>query len=87
MWYISGTQWVRENEGGKPKHYYTVRYAESEDGIVWKCSDHLCIPYEKRGVCHRTARSLQDTRWVSDVVYLSAAQTPIAWARRAQATA
>ncbi len=47
MWYISGTQWVRENEGGKPKHYYTVKYAESEDGIVWKCSDHLCIPYEE----------------------------------------
>jgi hypothetical protein len=45
MWYISGTQWVREGEGGKPKHYYTVKHAESEDGISWRCSDHLCIPY------------------------------------------
>jgi hypothetical protein len=47
MWYISATQWVRETEGGKPKHYYTVKHAESSDGICWKCSGHLCIPYRE----------------------------------------
>ncbi len=46
MWYISGTQWVREMEGAKPKHYYTIKHAFSADGISWECSDHLCIPYE-----------------------------------------
>ena len=47
MWYISGTRWVREAEGAKPKHYYTIKHAQSEDGISWTCSDHLCIPYEE----------------------------------------
>ncbi len=28
----------------EPKHYYTVKYAESDDGIAWRTSDHLCIP-------------------------------------------
>ena len=45
MWYISGTQWIREAEGAKPKHYYTVKHADSVDGLSWNCSDHLCIPY------------------------------------------
>jgi len=46
MWYISGTQWIRETPSSKPKHYYTVKYAESSDAVSWKCSEHLCIPYE-----------------------------------------
>ncbi|HEX3724033.1 MAG TPA: hypothetical protein VHV31_14695 [Nitrolancea sp.] len=45
MWYISATRWIRESEGAKPKHYYTVKHADSVDGINWNCSDHLCIPY------------------------------------------
>jgi len=46
MWYISGTKWEKESENAKPKHYYTVKYAESNDGINWKTSDHLCLDYE-----------------------------------------
>ena len=47
MWYIAGTKWVIEKEGEKPKHYYTVKYAESDDGLAWKCSDHLCLGFRK----------------------------------------
>jgi hypothetical protein len=43
MWYISGTSW--EATGDAAKHYYTIKYAESADGIAWRTSDHLCIPY------------------------------------------
>lgn len=46
MWYISATQWVKEPPNDKAKHYYTVKYAESTDGLSWKCSSHLCINYE-----------------------------------------
>ncbi|MBI4695825.1 MAG: hypothetical protein HY749_17605 [Gammaproteobacteria bacterium] len=45
MWYISATKWERESEAAKPKHYYTVKYAESHDGVTWTCSDHLCLDY------------------------------------------
>lgn len=46
MWYISGTKWTKEPVSEKPKHHYTVKYAESSDGFSWKCSNHLCIDYE-----------------------------------------
>jgi hypothetical protein len=45
MWYVSCTEWVSDLEVKTPKHYYTIKHAESLDGITWKCSDHLCIPY------------------------------------------
>ena len=44
MWYIAATKW-EAMEGGKPVHYYTVKHAESADGITWLTSDALCIPY------------------------------------------
>jgi len=47
MWYVSGTKWVVEKEGERPKHYYTIKHAESEDGLAWKCSDHLCLGYRE----------------------------------------
>ena len=62
MWYISATKWVKEFENEKPKHYYTVKYAESPDGLSWTCSSHLCIDYENaeyaiaRPVVWRTGR-------------------------------
>ncbi len=45
MWYISATKWEKTPEQPKPKHYYTVKYAESVDGLSWHTSDHLCIDY------------------------------------------
>lgn len=46
MWYISGTKWVKDASDAKPKHYYTVKYAESSDGISWLTNDKLCLDYE-----------------------------------------
>lgn len=43
MWYISGTEWVLETN--KPKHYYTIKYAESLNGIDWTRFDNICISY------------------------------------------
>lgn len=45
MWYISGTKWERDAVDSKPKHYYTVKYAESDDGINWQTNNALCIDY------------------------------------------
>jgi len=45
MWYASCTEWIPEREGEKPRHYYTVKYAESSDGRNWQSSDQLCLSY------------------------------------------
>jgi hypothetical protein len=46
MWYISGTEWVRGTaEGEGPTHYYSIKHASSEDGMVWQTNDRLCLPY------------------------------------------
>jgi len=34
MWYCSGTGWL--NIAGKYEHTYDIKYARSDDGIVWK---------------------------------------------------
>lgn len=46
MWYISGTRWEKESESAKPKHYYTIKYAESDDGLTWRTNADLCLAYE-----------------------------------------
>ena len=46
MWYISGTKWEKESESVKPKHYYTVKYAESDDGLTWRTNADPCLAYE-----------------------------------------
>jgi hypothetical protein len=43
MWYASGTGWTIED--GAPKHYYNLRYAESEDGIAWRRDGIVCIDF------------------------------------------
>lgn len=45
MWYISGTGWSLEEGSSKPKHYYTIKYAESDNGFDWKTNSDLCITY------------------------------------------
>lgn len=44
MWYLSGSRWVLE--GDKPKHYYNIRYAESNDGVDWRPSGKVCIDFK-----------------------------------------
>jgi hypothetical protein len=43
MWYVSCSRWVME--AGKPKHYYHIRYAQSDDGITWARNGCVCIDY------------------------------------------
>jgi hypothetical protein len=46
MWYISGTEWVPgATEGEGPTHYYSIKHATSDDGMVWQTNDRLCLPY------------------------------------------
>jgi hypothetical protein len=46
MWYISGTKWEKDAAGGKPKHFYTIKRAESTDGVTWQTNSDLCLEYE-----------------------------------------
>ncbi len=45
MWYITGLGWQPE-PGNLQKHFYTVTYAESQNGIDWKPSGKICIPFK-----------------------------------------
>ncbi len=46
MWYISGTEWVPgKTDDEAPTHYYSVKHATSDDGMVWQTNDQLCLPY------------------------------------------
>lgn len=46
MWYTSGYSWTTFN--GKPCPKYNIRYAESNDGIMWKSTDKICIGNENK---------------------------------------
>ena len=43
MWYVSAREWVIEND--RPKHFYHIRYAESDDGIHWRRDGRVCIDF------------------------------------------
>jgi hypothetical protein len=43
MWYVSATGW--RIVGGAPQHLYHLRYAESEDGIVWRREGRVSIDF------------------------------------------
>jgi hypothetical protein len=46
MWYISGTEWVPgKTEAEAPTHYYSIKHATSDDGMIWQTNDRLCLPY------------------------------------------
>jgi sucrose-6-phosphate hydrolase SacC (GH32 family) len=44
MWYTGGVNW--ENNNGVLKHYYTIKHANSDDGIHWEASPEVCIPFQ-----------------------------------------
>lgn len=41
MWYMSYTKWVEYDGIFEP--FYKIKYAESNDGIIWKLSGKVCI--------------------------------------------
>jgi len=43
MWYVSGLGWKQVN--GEPQHRYHIRYAESEDGVVWLRDGRVSIDF------------------------------------------
>jgi len=43
LWYASGLGWEAREDG--PRHYYNIRFAESEDGISWRRDGHVCIDF------------------------------------------
>ena len=43
MWYVSCVDWKLVDE--KPRHRYHVRYAESDDGIVWRRDGRVSIDF------------------------------------------
>jgi hypothetical protein len=45
MWYTSGVRW--SSEGGELKHYYHVKYAESDDGITWRRQGRIAIDLQR----------------------------------------
>jgi hypothetical protein len=47
MWYVSGTRWEKDSPASKPRHYYTVKHAESDDGLAWRTNTGLCLAYEQ----------------------------------------
>ena len=47
MWYTSCTEWsLTEGSNDKARHYYTIKHAESDDGITWETNERLCMPYQ-----------------------------------------
>jgi hypothetical protein len=44
MWYVSGTGWEMRDD--RPRHYYHIKYAESDDGIHWRREGVVCIDFQ-----------------------------------------
>lgn len=44
IWYTSFLKWGKI---GEHKHYYVIKYAESDDGINWNRDGHICINIEE----------------------------------------
>lgn len=47
MWYVSCARW--EMVGDAPRHYYHVRYAESEDGVQWRREGRVAVDFGDAG--------------------------------------
>lgn len=43
-WYNSGLRWEKTAAGWK--HFYGLHYAESRDGVQWKCEPGLVLPFK-----------------------------------------
>jgi hypothetical protein len=44
MWYYSAVGW--EMSDGRPKHFYHIRYAESDDGVRWRRDGRVAIDFK-----------------------------------------
>lgn len=46
MWYASMDKWEQTPNG--PKHYYNIKYAESDNGVDWERDGIIAIDYEAK---------------------------------------
>jgi len=46
MWYLSGLAWTRGRDGFQPR--YHIKYAQSENGISWERTGHVCIDFQDK---------------------------------------
>ena len=44
MWYLSCVRWTLEQD--RPKHYYHLKYAESNDGVNWQRNGQVAIDFK-----------------------------------------
>lgn len=47
MWYVSCDRW-EALDNGKYKHYYNIKYKESQDGIYWEPKATIAIDYQNK---------------------------------------
>lgn len=45
MWYVSGYEWVES--GARLESRYHVKYAESDDGVLWRREGRICLDCER----------------------------------------
>ena len=43
MWYVSAVRWEPREEGAR--HFYLIKYADSNDGIEWRRPGDICIDF------------------------------------------
>jgi predicted GH43/DUF377 family glycosyl hydrolase len=96
MWYVSGTAWTPDPDGGdKPVHYYTIKHVISRDGIDWQTNDQLCLSYlesehalARPVVMRRGGRYLMiySARRLREGyrIYTASSQDGLSWVRTAQ---
>lgn len=46
IWYLSCNQWIMDS--GKPKHFYNIKYAESNNGIDWHSKGKVAIDFKNK---------------------------------------
>lgn len=44
-WFTACQRWEPAGDGGEPKHFYNLEYAESDDGVVWNRTGCTAIPF------------------------------------------
>ena len=47
MWYVSCERWEKQDHG-KYKHFYNIKYKESQDGLHWEIKSKVAIDFKNR---------------------------------------
>jgi hypothetical protein len=44
MWYVAAVRWEAV-AGGRPRHFYLIKHADSPDGLVWRREGRICVDF------------------------------------------